>query len=95
MRINIFNIIEGDVLKDSEVYRWMGPSRYDFSGFKTILNLGWLLLCREIITVTNAITLQHLTGSYEGEIMFKEGITSGTPKDRNICRRGYVCNVST
>ncbi|XP_063686194.1 ceramide kinase-like isoform X2 [Bolinopsis microptera] len=29
----------GDVLKSSEEYRWMGPTRYDFSGFKTIVNL--------------------------------------------------------
>ncbi|XP_007889183.2 ceramide kinase [Callorhinchus milii] len=28
----------GDVLKDSENNRWMGPSRYDFSGFKTFLS---------------------------------------------------------
>ncbi|XP_062990185.1 ceramide kinase [Elgaria multicarinata webbii] len=28
----------GDVLKDSEEKRWMGPVRYDFSGFKTFLS---------------------------------------------------------
>ncbi|XP_041110826.1 ceramide kinase-like isoform X1 [Polyodon spathula] len=28
----------GDVLKDSERNRWMGPVRYDFSGFKTFLS---------------------------------------------------------
>ncbi|XP_030072275.1 ceramide kinase isoform X2 [Microcaecilia unicolor] len=28
----------GDVLKDSEKNRWMGPTRYDFSGFKTFLS---------------------------------------------------------
>ncbi|XP_039201850.1 ceramide kinase [Crotalus tigris] len=28
----------GDVLKDSEQKRWMGPARYDFSGFKTFLS---------------------------------------------------------
>ncbi|XP_055769063.1 ceramide kinase-like isoform X2 [Salvelinus fontinalis] len=27
----------GDVLADSERKRWMGPARYDFSGFKTFL----------------------------------------------------------
>ncbi|XP_077984638.1 ceramide kinase-like [Glandiceps talaboti] len=27
----------GDVLKDSESYRWMGPARYDFSGVKKVL----------------------------------------------------------
>jgi len=60
----------GDVLRDSERYRWMGPSRYDFSGAKTMLTLG----------------------SYKGKIMFKEGYTSGTPADKNICRKGcLVC----
>ncbi|KAL5268000.1 hypothetical protein ACHWQZ_G004897 [Mnemiopsis leidyi] len=29
----------GDVLRSSEEYRWMGPTRYDFSGVKTIVNL--------------------------------------------------------
>ncbi|MGH0136596.1 UNVERIFIED_CONTAM: hypothetical protein FKN15_058514 [Acipenser sinensis] len=28
----------GDVLTDSERNRWMGPARYDFSGFKTFLS---------------------------------------------------------
>lgn len=28
----------GDVLTDSEKNRWMGPARYDFSGFKTFLS---------------------------------------------------------
>ncbi|XP_067860999.1 ceramide kinase isoform X2 [Heptranchias perlo] len=28
----------GDTLMDSEKNRWMGPSRYDFSGFKTFLS---------------------------------------------------------
>ncbi|XP_026558756.1 ceramide kinase [Pseudonaja textilis] len=28
----------GDVLKDSEQKRWMGPARYDFSGLKTFLS---------------------------------------------------------
>ncbi|XP_042324804.1 ceramide kinase [Sceloporus undulatus] len=28
----------GDVLKDSEAKRWMGPVRYDYSGFKTFLS---------------------------------------------------------
>ncbi|KGL81791.1 Ceramide kinase, partial [Tinamus guttatus] len=28
----------GDVLKDSEKKRWMGPMRYDYSGFKTFLS---------------------------------------------------------
>ncbi|XP_075455911.1 ceramide kinase isoform X2 [Ascaphus truei] len=28
----------GDVLKGSEKNRWMGPARYDFSGFKTFLS---------------------------------------------------------
>ncbi|XP_025071559.1 ceramide kinase isoform X3 [Alligator sinensis] len=28
----------GDILKDSEKKRWMGPMRYDFSGFKTFLS---------------------------------------------------------
>ncbi|GBO30748.1 Ceramide kinase, partial [Araneus ventricosus] len=27
----------GDVIRDSEKLRWMGPKRYDFSGFKNIL----------------------------------------------------------
>nr|XP_032825468.1 ceramide kinase [Petromyzon marinus] len=27
----------GDVLRDSEARRWMGPMRYDFSGFKTVM----------------------------------------------------------
>ncbi|XP_061430072.1 ceramide kinase [Lethenteron reissneri] len=27
----------GDVLRDSETRRWMGPMRYDFSGFKTVM----------------------------------------------------------
>lgn len=29
----------GDVLASSEDYRWMGPTRYDISGVKTIVNL--------------------------------------------------------
>ncbi|XP_032036851.1 ceramide kinase [Aythya fuligula] len=28
----------GDILKDSEKKRWMGPMRYDYSGFKTFLS---------------------------------------------------------
>ncbi|XP_019399048.1 PREDICTED: ceramide kinase [Crocodylus porosus] len=28
----------GDILRDSEKKRWMGPARYDFSGFKTFLS---------------------------------------------------------
>ncbi|XP_039618078.1 ceramide kinase [Polypterus senegalus] len=28
----------GDILTDSEKYRWMGPARYDFSGFKKFLS---------------------------------------------------------
>lgn len=33
----------GDVCKSSEKYRWMGPKRYDYSGFRKILaNRGYL-----------------------------------------------------
>lgn len=60
----------GDLLKTSEDYRWMGPTRYDFSGVKTMLNLK----------------------SYRGRIEFKEGFTSGSPKDSKTCRHGcLVC----
>ncbi|XP_006566593.1 ceramide kinase isoform X3 [Apis mellifera] len=32
----------GDVIRDSEKFRWMGPQRYDYSGFKKILgNKGY------------------------------------------------------
>ncbi|KAG8439884.1 hypothetical protein GDO86_005883 [Hymenochirus boettgeri] len=31
----------GDVLKGSENNRWLGPARYDFSGFKTFLTHHW------------------------------------------------------
>ncbi|XP_014238859.1 ceramide kinase [Trichogramma pretiosum] len=32
----------GDVLRDSEKFRWMGPQRYDYSGFKKIIaNKGY------------------------------------------------------
>ncbi|XP_012258476.2 ceramide kinase [Athalia rosae] len=32
----------GDVIKDSEKFRWMGPQRYDYSGFKKIIaNKGY------------------------------------------------------
>lgn len=27
----------GDVMQDSEKLRWMGPKRYDFSGFKKFM----------------------------------------------------------
>jgi hypothetical protein len=33
----------GEVIRESENYRWMGPARYDFSGTMVFLKHRWLI----------------------------------------------------
>uniref|UniRef100_A0A8D2B1I7 Ceramide kinase n=1 Tax=Sciurus vulgaris TaxID=55149 RepID=A0A8D2B1I7_SCIVU len=47
----------GDLIKDSEKKRWMGPARYDFSGVKTFLSHH----CYE--GTVSFLPAQHTTGS--------------------------------
>ena len=34
----------GEVIRESENYRWMGPARYDFSGTMVFLKHRWLIV---------------------------------------------------
>ncbi|XP_060633796.2 ceramide kinase [Anolis sagrei] len=45
----------GDVLKDSEEKRWMGPARYDYSGFKTFLSHHYYEGTVSLLPATHAV----------------------------------------
>jgi len=38
----------GDVMQDSEKLRWMGPKRYDLSGFKKFMSNRYKIIFAEI-----------------------------------------------
>ncbi|KAI3921590.1 hypothetical protein MKW92_027050 [Papaver armeniacum] len=87
----------GDVIKESEKYRWMGPKRYDYAGTKVFLKhksyeaeIAYLDVQRETVDSTSKKDLLD-TGIQQ---LWRSWIPSKKTK-REICRMNcQICNES-
>ena len=67
----------GEVIRESENYRWMGPARYDFSGTMVFLRHRWVMVtyCCRTIVASCCWQLNNLWSffrSYEAKVAFLE-----------------------
>ncbi|KAG1362145.1 ceramide kinase [Cocos nucifera] len=81
----------GDVIKESEKYRWMGPVRYDFAGTKVFLEHRSY---EAEIAFLETEKFDPLTGITDtGESKMQSSRLSGQSSNKVICRMNCtVCN---
>ncbi|KAM7494646.1 hypothetical protein LguiB_029255 [Lonicera macranthoides] len=85
----------GDVIKDSEKYRWMGPKRYDYAGTKVFLRHRSYEVEVAYLEVKSEKTTSSAGPSLGGSCRRKAFWSQTKKLERVICRaKCKVCNTN-